>query len=62
MEKISQSEPIEGFEDEPDQMEVVLDEDEPEVVYEDVPDENELPAGWEDNEVSATSTPKTALS
>ena len=48
MKEKSQNEMLEGFEDEPDKMEAILDLDEPEVVYEDVPDEDELPAGWED--------------
>ena len=48
MKEKSQYEPVEGFEDEPDKMEIDLDEDVPEVVYEDVPDEDELPGGWED--------------
>ena len=48
MKEMSQNKTLEGFEDEPDKTDIVLDEDVPEVVYEDVPDEDELPAGWED--------------
>ena len=48
MRKTSMNETIEKFENEPEQMEIVLNDDEPEVVYEDVPDEDDLPPGWED--------------
>ena len=48
MEETSQNKTLEGFIDEPDPMEVILEEDESDLVYEDIPDENEQPPGWED--------------